>query len=46
MGFPRVLYNFFVVTYTSLPLVLPIDFCYSQLVFFCILFKNDTQTNK
>ena len=33
--------NFFVVTYTCLSLVLTIDFCYSQLIFFCILFKKD-----
>ena len=38
--------NFFVVTYTCLSLVLTIDFCYSQLIFFCILFKKDTKTNK
>ena len=38
--------NFFVVTYTCLSLVLIIDFCYSQLIFFCILFKKDTKTNK
>ena len=46
MGFTRVLCsvssdNFFVVTYTCLSLVLTIDFCYSQLIFFCILFKKD-----
>ena len=28
--------NFFVVTYNCLSLVLTIDFCYSQLIFFCI----------
>ena len=38
--------NFFVVTYTCLSLVLTIDFCYSQLIFFCILFKKDTKINK
>ena len=38
--------NFFVVTYTCLSLVLTIDFCYSQLIFFCFLFKKDTKTNK
>ena len=32
--------NFFVVTYTCLSLVLTIDFCYSQLTFFCNLFKK------
>ena len=32
--------KFFVVTYTCLSLVLTIDFCYSQLIFFCILFKK------
>ena len=38
--------NFFVVTYTCLSLVLTIDFCYSQLKFFCISFKKDIQLNK
>ena len=38
--------NFFVVTYTCLFLVLTVDFCYSQLIFFCILFKKDTEINK
>ena len=38
--------NFFVVTYTCLSLVLTIDFCYSQLIFFGILFKKDTKINK
>ena len=33
--------DFFVVTYTCLSEVLTIDFCYSQLIFFCILFKKD-----
>ena len=37
---------FFVVTYTCLSLVLTIDFCYSQLIFFCILFKKYTKINK
>ena len=31
--------KFFVVTYTFLFLVLTIDFCYSQLIIFCILFN-------
>ena len=38
--------NFFVVTYTYLSLVLTIDFCYSQLIIFCILFKKGTKINK
>ena len=38
--------NFFVVTYTYLSLVLSNDFCYSQLIIFCILFKKDTKINK
>ena len=38
--------NFFLVTYTCLSFVLTIDFCYSQLILFCILFKKDTQINK
>ena len=38
--------NFFVVTYTFLSLVLTIDLCYSQLIFFCILFKKDPKINK
>ena len=38
--------NFFVVTFTCLSLGLTIDFCYSQSIFFCILFKRDTQINK
>ena len=38
--------NFFVVTYIYLSLVLAIDFCYSQLMFFCILFKKDTKIKK
>ena len=33
--------SFFVVTYPYLSLTLTIDFCYSQLTFFCILFKKD-----
>ena len=33
--------NFFVVIYTFLSLVLIMDFCYSQLIFFCTLFKKD-----
>ena len=32
--------NFFVVTYTCLSLVLTIDFCYSQLIFFVSYLKN------
>ena len=32
--------NFFVVTYTCLYLVLTIDFCYSQLIFFVSYLKN------
>ena len=31
---------------SRLSLVFPIDFCYSQLIFVCILFKKDTKTNK
>ena len=38
--------NFFVVTYTFFSLVLTFDFWYSQLIFFCILFKKDTKINK
>ena len=38
--------NFFVVTYTCLSLVLTVDFCYSQLRCFYILFKKDTEINK
>ena len=38
--------NFFVARYTCLSLVLTTDFCYSQLMFFCILFKKDTKINK
>ena len=34
---------FFVVTCTCLSLVLTIDFCYSQLIFFCILFKKERE---
>ena len=33
-------------THTCLPLVLAIDFCYSQLISFYILFKKDTKINK
>ena len=33
--------NYFVATYTCLFLVLTIDFCYSKLIFLCILFKKD-----
>ena len=33
--------NFFVLIYTFLSLVLTFDFCYSQLIFSCILFKKD-----
>ena len=33
--------DFFVVIYSFLSLVLTIDFCYSQLILFCILFKKD-----
>ena len=32
--------NFFVVTYTCLSLVLTIDFCYSQLIFFISYLKK------
>ena len=32
--------NFFVVTYTCLSLVLTFDFCSSQLIFLCVLFKQ------
>ena len=38
---PVSLDNFFADIYTFLSLVLTIDFCYSQLIFFCILFKKD-----
>ena len=38
--------NVYVVTYTCLSLVLTIDFRYSQLIFFCILFKEDTKINQ
>ena len=38
--------NIFVATYTCLSLVLAIDFCYSQLMFFCTYFKKDTKVNK
>ena len=39
--------NFFVFRYTYLSLVLTIDFCYSQLIFFVyILFKKDTKIKK
>ena len=31
--------NFFVLIYTFLYLVWAIDFCYSQLIFFCIFLK-------
>ena len=37
--------NYFVATYTCSSLVLTIDFCYSQLIFLCILFKKDTKIN-
>ena len=37
--------NLFVVTYICLSLVLTIDLCYSQWIFFCI-FKKDTKINK
>ena len=33
--------NFLVNIYTFLSLVLTTDFCYSQFIFFCILFKKD-----
>ena len=38
--------NFFVIIYTFLSLVLSIDFCYSQLIIFCILFKKDKKIRK
>ena len=38
--------NFFVVIYTFLSLVLTMDFYYSQLIFFCILFKKDKKTKQ
>ena len=40
--------NFIVVRYTYLSLLLTIDFCYSQLIFFFvyILFKKDTKIKK
>ena len=38
--------NFSVVIYTFLSLVLTIDFCYSQLVFACNLFKKDKISKK
>ena len=39
--------NFSVVTYTCLSLVLTIDFCYAQLIFFVyILFEKDAKINK
>ena len=38
--------KFFVVIYNFLSLVLTIDFCHSQLIFFCILFNKDKKINK
>ena len=38
--------NLLVVIYTFLSLVLTIDFCYSQLIFSCNLFKKDKISKK
>ena len=38
--------NFFVVIYTFLSLVLTIDFCYSQLIFFLSYLKKTKRLNK
>ena len=38
--------NFFVVTYTCLSLVLTIDFCYSQLIFFVSYLKQTQKLKK